>query len=116
MIGKRLYKFAEHPLTGEKMFQEYEIVGETRTLWKIQPRNIPNKEAEELTRTLPKYDVYNKKMHGLVYFYWSPRQAIEVLLSYKWKFIAKARSETKRYQREIAELQETLEDLPEEEK
>ncbi len=51
---KYLYNIYIHPDKSKLVLRKYEITRETKTLYFMQPRDIPNKDAEKQTRKLSK--------------------------------------------------------------
>lgn len=74
-MGDRIYSI-DDTLKPDLAIREWEIVDSTRSYYIIQPRGIPNKTAELVSRHVRKDDVTNA--HDPAKFYWAKRQAIEL--------------------------------------
>lgn len=63
-----LFKIIEHPLDSHLTMRVFEIVKETKTLYHIQPRMIPNEQAQTVTRKIKKASVSRVARWDASYF------------------------------------------------
>ena len=75
-MTSHLFHITEHPVDDRLIMRTFEIVEETQTLYRVQPRMIPNKQAQTVTRTVKKADVSTWASPVASYFH-SPKDAFQ---------------------------------------
>lgn len=83
-----LFRITEHPVEDHLVMRAFEIVKETKTLYHIQPRMIPNKQAQTVTRRIKKVSVSNVAKWDALYFHF----ARDALQAFKERYTQLVRS------------------------